>query len=97
MLFTTLVVSFCEDGGVNVKVNLWFLVVCVRCEVLCHFVVAGNKLQRTSHRTHTTKNHKFTLMLTPPSLQNDTTNVVKTSQSRAPDDENSNARNMLNL
>ena len=42
MLITTLVVSFCEDGGVSVNVNSWFLVVCVRCEVLCRLVVAGN-------------------------------------------------------
>ena len=32
--------------------------------------------QRTSHWTQTTKNHNFTLTLTPPSLQNETTNVV---------------------
>jgi len=42
MLITTLVVSFCNVGGVSDSVNLWFLVVCVRCEVLCRFVVAGN-------------------------------------------------------
>jgi len=42
MLITTLVVSVCIDGGVSFNVNLWLLVVCVRCEVLCHFVVAGN-------------------------------------------------------
>ena len=42
MLITTLVVSFCKDGGVSVNVNLWFLVVCVGCEVLFRFVVAGN-------------------------------------------------------
>jgi len=42
MLITTLVVSLCKDGGIRVSVNLWFLVVCVRCDVLCHFVVAGN-------------------------------------------------------
>jgi len=42
MLITTLVVSFCKDGEVCINVNLWFLVVCVRCEVLCRFVVAGN-------------------------------------------------------
>ena len=36
-----LVVSFCKYGGVSVTVNLWFLVVYVRCEVLCCFVVAG--------------------------------------------------------
>jgi len=39
MLITTLVVSFCKDGK---YVKLWFLVVYVRCEVLCRFVVAGN-------------------------------------------------------
>jgi len=33
--------SFCKDGGVIVNVKLWFLVVCVRCEVFCHLVVAG--------------------------------------------------------
>ena len=42
MLITTLVVSFCKDGDVSVNVNLWFLVVCVRWEILCHFDVAGN-------------------------------------------------------
>jgi len=42
MPITTLVVSFCKDGGVSVDVKLWFLVVCVRCEVLCRLVVAGN-------------------------------------------------------
>jgi len=42
MLITALVVSFCKDGGGNVNVKLWFLVVCVQCEVLCRLVVAGN-------------------------------------------------------
>ena len=37
---------------------------------------ATTKPRRTSHRTHNTKNHKLTLTLTSPSLQNDTTNVV---------------------
>ena len=41
MLITTLVVSFCKDGGVSINVNLRLLVVCVWCEVLCRFVVAG--------------------------------------------------------
>jgi len=41
MLITTLVVSFCKDGGGSLNVKLWFLVVCVRCEVLCRLVVAG--------------------------------------------------------
>ena len=35
MLITTLVISFCKDGGGSVNVKLWFLVVYVRCEVLC--------------------------------------------------------------
>jgi len=42
MLITTLVVSFCKDGRGSVSVKLWFLVVYVRCEVLCRVVVAGN-------------------------------------------------------
>ena len=42
MLVTTSVVSFCKDGGVSVNVKLWFLVVYVRCDVLCRLVVAGN-------------------------------------------------------
>jgi hypothetical protein len=42
MLIATLVVSFCKDGRGSVNVKLWFLVVCVRYEVLCRFVVAGN-------------------------------------------------------
>jgi len=42
MLLTILVVSFCKDGGGSVNVKLWFLVVCVRCEVVCRLVVAGN-------------------------------------------------------
>ena len=28
--------------GVSVSVKLWFLVLCVQCEVLCRLVVAGN-------------------------------------------------------
>ena len=39
MLITTLVVSFCTDGRGSVNAKLWFLVVCVRCEVLCRSVV----------------------------------------------------------
>jgi len=42
MLITTLVVSFCKDGGVSFSVNLWFIVVCVRCEILCRLVAVGN-------------------------------------------------------
>jgi len=41
MLITTLVVSFCKDGGGSVNVKLWFLVVYFQCEVLCRLVVAG--------------------------------------------------------
>ena len=37
---------------------------------------ATTERQRISKRTHTTKNHKSTLTLPPPSLQNQTTNVV---------------------
>ena len=42
MLITTLVVSFRTDGRGSVNVKLWFLVVCVRCEVLCRLVAGGN-------------------------------------------------------
>jgi len=42
VLITTLVVSFCKDGGFSVSVNVWFLVVRVLCEVLCRLIVAGN-------------------------------------------------------
>jgi len=40
------------------------------------------KRQSTSHQTHTTKHHKFTLTLNPPALQNKTTDVVIQQQSR---------------
>ena len=42
MFITTLVVSFCKDGSGSVNAKLWFLVVCVQCEVVCRLVVAGN-------------------------------------------------------
>jgi len=42
ILITTLVVSFCKDGGVSVSVNLCFLVLCVQCEVFCCLVVLDN-------------------------------------------------------
>ena len=42
MLITTLVVSFCKDRGVSASVNIGFLVVWDRCEVICGLVVAGN-------------------------------------------------------
>jgi len=45
MLITTFVVSFCKDGAGSVSVKLWFLVVFVRCEVLCRLVVADNVCQ----------------------------------------------------
>ena len=38
MLITTFVVSFCKDGGGRVNVKLWFLVVCVLCEVVCRLI-----------------------------------------------------------
>jgi len=41
MSITTLVVSFCKDGGGSVNVKLWFLVEYVLCEDLCRLVVAG--------------------------------------------------------
>ena len=54
VLITTLVVSFCKDGGGSFSVNLWFLVVCFRCEVLCCLVVAGNVfLLIELHNEHT--------------------------------------------
>jgi len=34
MLIITLVVLFCKDGRDSVNVNLWFLVACIRYEVL---------------------------------------------------------------
>jgi len=42
ILITTLVVSFCKDERGSVNVKLWFLVVCVWCEVLCRSVVLDN-------------------------------------------------------
>ena len=42
MLLTTLVVSLCKDGEGRVNIKLWFLVLYVRCEVLCRLVVADN-------------------------------------------------------
>ena len=42
MLITTLVVSFCKDGSGSVNVKLLFLVVDVRCQVLCRSVVLVN-------------------------------------------------------
>jgi len=42
MSITTLVVSFCKNRGGSFNVNLWFLVVCVWCEVLCRLVAVGN-------------------------------------------------------
>jgi len=45
MLITTLVVSFCKDGRGSVCVKLWFLVVYVRCEVLCRSAVLEKVFQ----------------------------------------------------
>ena len=42
MLITTLVVSFCKHGRGSVNIKLGFLVVYVRCEVLCRSVVLDN-------------------------------------------------------
>ena len=42
MLIIKLVVSFCRDGRGSVKVKLWFLVVHVRCDVLCRSVILEN-------------------------------------------------------
>jgi len=42
MLITILVVSFCKDGRGSISVKLWFLVVYVRCEVVCRSVVFDN-------------------------------------------------------
>ena len=33
---------FCKDGGGSIIVKFWYLVVYVRCEVLCRLAVAGN-------------------------------------------------------
>jgi len=40
--YTTLVVSFCKNGGGSINVKLCLLVVFVWCEVVCRLVVAGN-------------------------------------------------------
>jgi len=91
---TTSVVLFCKDVGFSVSVNLWCLVLCVWCDVFCRFVVVGKRIsvdidhngqyQRkiTSHQTHNTKHHKLTLTLDPPSLQNETIDVVIQQHSR---------------
>ena len=42
MLITTMVVSFCKDGGASFNVKLCFLMVYILCEVLCRLVVSGN-------------------------------------------------------
>ena len=42
MLISTLVVSLCKDGRGSFNVKLCFLVVYVRCEVLCRSVVLDN-------------------------------------------------------
>ena len=35
---------FCKDGGFSVSANLWCLVVCAWCDVLCRFVVVGRRI-----------------------------------------------------
>ena len=60
MLITTLVVSFCKDGGGSVNVKLWFLVVCVQCEVfqipnLLHYYL----LDKTHVKIRTSNPLKF--------------------------------------
>jgi len=40
-----------------------------------HMWLTTTKRQCTSHQIHTTKHHKFTLTLNPPSLQNKTTEM----------------------
>ena len=47
-----------------------------------HTLLAATKRQNISHLTHTTKQPKFTLTLTPLSLQNNTANVVVQQHSR---------------
>ena len=49
MLITTLVVSLFKDGGVSFSVKLWFLVVCVLCEVLCRLVVLDRVISMAVH------------------------------------------------
>jgi len=60
MLITALIISFFKGGRANVNVKLCFLLVCVRCEVLCRLVVLDN----------------FALTLARPPLQNEATTVV---------------------
>jgi len=59
MLITTIVISFCKDVRGSADVKLWFLVVYVRCEVLCHLVVDDNMfllINRTA-RHHPNRTH----------------------------------------
>jgi len=50
LLITTLVVSFCKDRGGSINVKLWFLVVYLRCEVVCRLAVDGNVFLQPSDR-----------------------------------------------
>jgi len=61
MLIAILVVSFCKDGRGSVNVKLWFLVVYVRCEVLCRSVVLDNVflLIKGTLRLPHTKDHNY--------------------------------------
>ena len=48
-LITTWAVRFCKDGRGSVNVKLWFLVVYVRCGVLCRLVVLDKVVLYISH------------------------------------------------
>ena len=84
MLITTLIVSFCNHQSTTLKKNSPHTkehydhhaqrITIINIDI--NTLPATTKRQRTPHRTHTTKNHNFTLTLPPPSLQNETTNVV---------------------
>jgi len=52
------------------------------CDYVVELPPATTKRQHTSYQTHATKHHKFTLTLTPPTLQNETANVVVQQRSR---------------
>jgi len=65
MLITTFVVSFWKDGGGSVSVKVSFLVVCVRCEVVCCLVVAGLKLIETRYQPQPSNKQLHTEHTTP--------------------------------
>ena len=35
---------FCKEGGFNISVRLWHVVVCVWCDVFCRIVVVGKRV-----------------------------------------------------